>query len=380
MKIGVIGRTNVGKSTLFKAMTLEEVEIADRPFTTIDPNRGIAYVKYPCPEKEFNVKCNPHNAPCVDGTRFVPFDLIDVAGLIEGAHEGKGLGNKFLSDAMEADALIEVIDISGRSDKGGNPTEGYDPAEDIRMVDEEILLWLSSLIMKIKPRDTLANEIYKTLSGLKFRFETINEAINELGVNQINAENARKLSKFILTHDKPMIIAGNKMDLLDKEEAEKRAKRLSDMFNVPVILCSAAAELALREAEKNGFIRYRPPADITAIKQMNEGQTAAINTIKKIIGKFGSTGVDNLINTLLFSVLGAKIVFPVEDERKLSDKRGNVLPDAYLLEKNATAKDLAEKVHTEVAANYKGAIDCRTGLKIKNEQPLKNGDIIKILV
>ncbi len=380
MKVGIIGRTNVGKSTLFKALTLEDVEIADRPFTTIDPNRGVAYVKIKCPDSEFNLKCNPHNSPCKNGIRYVPFDLIDVAGLIEGAHEGKGLGNKFLSDVMEADALIHVIDISGKTDKEGQYTDYYDPSNDIKMVRNEIILWLSSLMLKARIREDITGELYKTLSGLRFNYETIKNGISELGIKQINEENALQLSEYIMSHDKPMIIAANKMDVMDKDKLDLKIKELSENFNLPVIPCSAAAELTLKEAEKNGFIDYNPPKDIILKNNLNENQKYAIHIIEKIIEKFGSTGVDNLINKLIFDIVGAKVVFPVEDEKKLSDKRGNVLPDAYLLDKNATAKDLAAKVHTQVFQNYKGAIDCRTGLKIKNDQPLKNGDIIKILV
>ncbi len=185
MKIGIIGRTNVGKSTLFKSLTLEDIAIENRPFTTIEPNHGIGYVTIECPEKRFKTKCNPNNAPCINGQRFVPIELIDVAGLIEGAHEGQGLANKFLSNAMEADALINVIDLSGTTDSSGSESTEYDPARDIKMVHDEIIQWVKGIIMKNKIRsdEDLTTHIYKSLTGLKIKQDTVKDAVKLLQIN-----------------------------------------------------------------------------------------------------------------------------------------------------------------------------------------------------
>ncbi len=379
MKVGIIGRTNVGKSTLFKAMTMEDVEIADRPFTTIEPNRGVAYAKITCPDKEFGLKCNPHNAPCVNGTRYIPFELIDVAGLIKDASKGKGLGNKFLTDAMEADALIQVIDISGKTNGSGEKTESYDPAEDINMVRDELTAWIGGLIQKIRVKSSegLAEAMYKELSGLKFRFETIKEGIKKFNVNRPDDLNLGEFIDYLLDSDKKMIVACNKMDIT--EDLEEKLKQLRSRFQYDFVPCSAGAELTLKEAEKHGFISYN--GSIFEIKKdINPQQRGALDMIKGMMDKFGGTGVDSLINTLVFKTMNWKVAFPVVDEKRLTDSQGRVLPDAYLLDENATPKDLAEKVHTEVAKNYKGAIDCRTGLKIRNDKPLENGQIIKIIV
>ncbi|MEM0111161.1 MAG: YchF-related putative GTPase [Candidatus Parvarchaeota archaeon] len=379
MKVGIIGRTNVGKSTLFKAMTMEEVEIADRPFTTINPNRGIAYVKIKCPESEFKLKCNPHNAPCIDGIRYVPFELIDVAGLVKGASKGRGLGNKFLTDAMEADALIQVIDISGKTNEAGEKAENYDPAEDIRMVKGEIAAWITGLIRKVKARDDeeLALSIYKELSGLRFRYETIKEGIKRFQLHRLDEDDLDDFTSYLLTSDKKMIIACNKMDIT--EDLEGKLKELRSKFDYTFIPCSAEAELTIKEAERHGFVRYDGKR-FEIIKEINKQQRDALDIIAKILDKFGSTGVDTLINELVFKIMNWKVVFPVADEKKLTDSQGRVMPDAYIMAADATPKDLAEKVHTEVAKNYKGAIDCRTGLKIRNDKPIDNGQIIKIIV
>jgi len=113
MLIGLIGKPSVGKSTFFKAMTLAEVEIANYPFTTISSNRGAGHVKIECIDKEFNVQCEAREGYCLNHFRFVPVELIDVAGLIEGSHKGLGRGNEFLDDISEVS-----FDVSGTGKSG----------------------------------------------------------------------------------------------------------------------------------------------------------------------------------------------------------------------------------------------------------------------
>ena len=127
MLLGLVGKPSVGKSTFFKAATLAEVEIASYPFTTIKANHGVGYVKVDCIDKEFNVQCNPNHGFCIDHNRFVAVDLMDVAGLVPGASEGKGLGNQFLDDLRQANAFIHIVDASGTTDIEGKPTEGHNP-------------------------------------------------------------------------------------------------------------------------------------------------------------------------------------------------------------------------------------------------------------
>ncbi|EEZ92778.1 MAG: GTP-binding protein HSR1-related protein [Candidatus Parvarchaeum acidiphilum ARMAN-4] len=379
MKIGIIGRTNVGKSTLFKALTLEEVEIEDRPFTTIEPNKGVGYVNVICPEKDFNVKCTPHNAPCIDGIRFVPINIIDVAGLVEGASEGKGLGNKFLNDIMQADAIIEVIDISGNTDSSGNKTKDFDPAIDVEMVDNEIKRWIASIISRSRylGKEDISDVIFKNVSGINIKYSTVKEVVKELAIKEINDETSIKMASLMMKKDKPMLILCNKMDAVP--DLDKRIEKLKEKFDYEFMACSAAAELTIKEAEKNGFVHFKD-GKLERTKELSGEQEKAINIIDNIIKKYGSTGVKEALNHLVFELKGYKVVFPVEDEKKLTDGFGRVLPDAYLVERDATPRDVAAMIHTDVAKNYKGAIDCKTGLKIKNDSPVKNNQVIKILV
>ena len=116
IEIGLAGKPNAGKSTFFKSATLIDVAIANYPFTTIEPNVGIAYVRTRCVCRELGIDCGK----CVDGWRFIPVKLIDVAGLVPGAHEGRGLGNEFLDNLRQAEGVIHVVDASGSTDEEGN--------------------------------------------------------------------------------------------------------------------------------------------------------------------------------------------------------------------------------------------------------------------
>ena len=123
MLIGIVGKPSSGKSTFFKAATLAEAEIANYPFTTIKPNHAVGYVKIDCVDSEFETQCKPKFGYCLHHKRFVPVDMLDVAGLVPGAHKGLGRGNEFLDDLRQADVLIHVVDISGSVNEKGEPVD-----------------------------------------------------------------------------------------------------------------------------------------------------------------------------------------------------------------------------------------------------------------
>src|ERR687889_1411931 len=184
MIIGLIGKANVGKSTFFNAATDLAVPVANYPFTTIEPNVGVAYARTKCVCREFGVQDNPVHSMCIDGNRFVPIKLIDIAGLVPGAHLGKGLGNKFLDDARQADALIHVVDASGSTDPEGKVVEKSqgDPLFDIKFVEEEFDQWVLSIVNRdwSKTSRDMSNQklkieqiLKKRLSGLSVTIDTI---------------------------------------------------------------------------------------------------------------------------------------------------------------------------------------------------------------
>ena len=391
MQIGLIGKANVGKSTFFSAATETIVQSGNFPFTTIEPNVGVTYVKTDCACKNLKTHCG--NNLCLEGTRFVAIKLIDVAGLVPGAHEGKGLGNQFLTDAMQADALVHVVDISGSTDIQGQPVSigTHDPMEDIKFVEEEFDLWFKQIFDREWPK--LIKEIEqkrtKVSDGLAHRFTGI--GINESYIDQVlnkmslKSKNLKEWSELDIMNflkslrkiSKPMLIASNKADLCEDLDI---IKKISENFTT--IACSAETELLLKKATKAGLIDYVSGNISFNGKQdanLSNEQNNALHLAKNVLTKLGVTGVQKILNSIVFDVLKMIVVFPVEDETKLSNKDGQVLPDAKLLSSNSTAKDLAFIIHQDIGKGFLHAIDAKTKQRISADHNLKNGDIIKIV-
>lgn len=384
MLIGIIGAPNKGKSTLFSALTMANAEIADYPFTTIKPNRGVAYVARECPEKQLEVKCTPRNSTCVDGIRYIPIEIVDVAGLVPGAHLGKGMGNQFLSDAIAADVLIQVIDASGKTDLEGNHSEGSDPAQEVRMISEELSQWVAGIIKRhivgILKRKDGAKAIHEILAGLKISEAAIEDTIGKLGLSSSNIswkeEDILNFSRELIRISKPIVVAANKEDAASAEKIEKIK---SELKGIQVVSCSAAIELALKKAAKSKIIDYSSGSKSFNITgEISEEQRKALNFMKGFIAKKGS-GIQELLDKIVFGTLNLIVVYPVEDENKYTDHFGHVLPDARLLENGSTAVDLARMIHTDLEKNFLYGVDAKRKMRIGKEHALKDGDVVKIV-
>ena len=391
MLIGLVGKPNVGKSTFFKASTLADVLIANYPFATIKPNHGIAYVKIECIDKEFNVKCNPNKGYCINHKRFVPVELMDVAGLIEGSSEGKGLGNQFLDNLASADALIHVVDISGETNSEGKETKNYNPINDIKMLENELDLWYLGVLKKSwktlsrnvqTTKEDFTKIIAKQFSGLKVNENHIKEIIrkNFFDIEKLNLWTNDDLKKFVhgLRHlTKPMIIAANK---IDKSNSKQNLENLKKSYpNLIIIPCSSDYELALREASKSNLIDYIPgESDFTIKSKLNEKQKSALDNIKNFLDVYGSTGVQEILDKTVFQLLKYVSIFPAS-ANKLSDSKGNILPDCFLLPQDSTALDFAYTIHTDLGKNFIKAIDARTKKILGKDYKLKNRDALEIV-
>ena len=395
MLVGIVGKPSCGKSTFFKAQTLANVEIANYPFTTIKPNHGTGFVRVDCVDKEFNTKCNPRLGYCIDSKRFVAVELLDVAGLVPGAHEGKGMGNQFLDDLNQADVLIHIIDASGSINEKGEPVPAlsYDPLNDIRFLEHELDMWYFRLIEKgwdrfartvNQEKPDLNKAVAKQMSGFRVT-EGLVERVREkfkLGDDimkwdkQILMETAIELRKAT----KPMVIACNKVDVPGAfENFERLKKEFPEHIFIP---CSAEAELALKEAAKHGIIKYIPgdsSFEILQPEKLNDKQKNALSFIKaNILDKFGSTGVQKVLDTAVFEKLKYMAIFP-GGVSKLEDQHGNRLPDCFLMPHETTALDFAYKLHTDLGKHFIRAIDVKSRRPVGKDHLLKHRDVVEIV-
>jgi len=393
--VGIVGKPNTGKSTFFSAATLAPAEIANYPFTTIKPNRGIGYIRTPCVCAEFNVKDTPKNSLCMDGIRLIPVELIDCAGLVPGAWQGRGLGNQFLDEIRKADALIHIVDAAGATDSEGRLCKPgtRDPVEDVKFLETEMTMWFAQILKRDWPKlartaesgqEDLLTLLEERLSGLAIRRAHIFEALRktELSEEKPTAWSEEDLIRFLdalRKTSKPMLLAANKIDIPPAEENMERLKKLDYI----VVHCCAEAELVLRRAAEKGLVNYRPGDcnfTLTKPEGLTEAQNKALQTVQeKILRRLGSTGVQEAVNMAFFKLLNMIVVYPVEDAEHLTDHEGRVLPDAYVVPYGTTARQLAYTVHTDLGEGFIYAVEAHEKKRIGENHILKDRDIVSII-
>ena len=396
IKIGLIGKTNTGKTTFFNSATLSSAEISNYPFTTKQPDIGNAHAITLCVHRELKVQDQPRNSRCIDGWRFIPIELVDLPGLIKGAWEGKGLGNQFLSIASQSDALLHVVDASGSIDASGRIAEPGtgDPVADIADIEEELVMWYLKLF------EANRDKISRAIGGGMDRILAITEVFRGIGVREDHVKLALTQNNVAETKfddfgpqeskdfcwslrdiSKPTLIVANKVDL---PTATENFNRLREEYkDIIVVPASADAELTLRRAETRGAIRYIPGDERFEINdqtKLNDKQKWALNFIRKdILGEYMRTGVQFAINVAVFKLLKMNAIYPVADVQKFSDKHGNVLPDVYLMKSGSTVEDLAREIHSELAKGMIYALDGRDGLRLPTNYHLKDRDVLSIV-
>ena len=395
--VGIVGKPSCGKTSFTNAACMTDFKVGSYPFTTIEANVGVTHVRTQCACRDFDVTDNPQNSICIDGIRLVPIKMIDVPGLVPGAHAGRGMGNQFLDDLRQADVLIHIVDASGALDAEGQEmdTGSHDPVEDVKFLEEEITAWTLAIVQKdwkrivgrVRAEGAKLDELLlEKLSGLKISRGHILKAVRDSelkaeAADNWNEEEMKKFAKTLQRIAKPIIIAANK---IDRPTSEKNFKRLQETFpELLVIPVSALAEKALKDLDKKGVIRYIPGDDdfeITKADVLNETELAQLEKIReKILKKHGGTGVQNLLNKAVFDFLDMITVYPVHDVNALADGNGNVLPDVFLVPKGITAKEFAGVIHTDLMDSFIHAIDARTKMRISDKHALKDRDVIRIV-
>ncbi len=423
MKIGLVGKPNVGKSTFFSSATLAKVDIANYPFCTIEPNVGVAFIaaRMDCPCKELRQRletdgrisktdpsderkgsiCQPRTGECINFKRLVPCYLVDVAGLVPGASEGRGRGNAFLADLSNCDALIQVVDAAASTDIEGNPQgvvsdiniASKSIQQEIDFLSLELDNWILGLLEESWSRGVrrvqsegekgILNFLYEKLTGLGSSMLLVTKGFE--GFKQQNTEDAPPwdwgnttlalLASCLRKELFPIHIAANKYDLSPLESLEGITS------NGVAIPCMADMELALRRADSVGIIDYQPgTAKFTILKpqDLNQQQSSALAQMSHKLSVVGSTGVSKIIDNVLFDQLDHIVVYPVQDEGQWTDGEGKVLPDAFVVPNGIEAKKLAYMVHSDLGDGFIKGVDGRTRRTVGADHQLSDGAVLKI--
>jgi len=396
IKIGLIGKTNTGKTTFFNSATLSSEEISSYPFTTKKPVSGTAHAITLCVHPEFKIQDNPNNSKCVEGWRYIPIELIDLPGLIKDAWKGKGLGNQFLSIAAQSDALLHVVDASGGIDSTGKISEvgTGDPIADFADIEEELTMWyhkilegnrdkISKLIRTGSNIIDALTDLYRGIGANKTHVKEtlLATGLEEKDFDDFDIVDGKKFASYLRKISKPTLIVANKIDV---EGADKNFARLRERYNDSIVIpVSGDSEFSLRRAEQKGLIKYSPGSEqfeIIKSDELNEKQTNALNFIQKgIMGEYMRTGVQFAINVAVFKLLKMNSIYPVADEKNLSDKKGRKLPDLILLKDGATINDLAKEIHSDLTKGLLYGKDLRYNLRLPIDYQLRDRDVVSLI-
>ena len=388
LSLALAGKPNAGKSTFYTAATMADVDVGNYPFTTIDANRGVSHVRTDCPCLDREKRCGGDN--CRDGKRYVPVELIDVAGLVPGAHEGRGLGNQFLDELTNADVILNVVDASGGTDAEGEPVEvgQHDPVEDVDFIETEMNLWLASIVERNwesierqsrSPDFALDESLVDLLAGVGASELDVARTLRELEYPEDpiawTDEDREALAAEIRQRTKPIVVVANKADIAPEGNVE----RLREAADV-VVPATADGELALRNAAESGVVGYDPGDDgFDIVGDVSDQQRAGLDRIGEVMADYGGTGVQGAMDTAVYDLLDHITAYPVQNDTRWTDGQGNVLPDAHLLPRGSTPKDLAYAVHSDIGDGYTHAVDARAQRRVSDDTELAEGAVIKII-
>ncbi len=388
ISLALAGKPNAGKSTFYKAATMADVEVGNYPFTTIDPNRGVSHVRTECPCLDRDRRCDSDN--CRDGKRYVPVELLDVAGLVPGAHEGRGLGNQFLDELTTADAILHVVDASGGTNAEGEPVEvgEHDPVEDLAFIETEMDRWLAGIVadnwegvkrQSRSPDFDIDDALTEMLTGVGATAADVGAVLRAVDYPEDPLEWAeedrRRLASAVRERTKPIVVVANKADIAPAGTVDRLHEHAER-----VIPATAEGELALRRAAEAGLVDYDPGDSAFAVRgELSDQQEQGLAQVRDVMETHGGTGVQEALDTAVYALLDRIAVYPVENETKWTDGQGRMLPDAHLLPSGATPPDLAYAVHSDIGEGYLYAVDARRDRQVGEGHELSEGDVIKVV-
>jgi ribosome-binding ATPase YchF (GTP1/OBG family) len=388
LSLALAGKPNAGKSTFYQAATMADAEVGNYPFTTIDANRGVSYARTECPCLDRDSRCDSDN--CRAGKRYVPVELYDVAGLVPGAHEGRGLGNQFLDELTDADAILHVVDASGGTNAEGEPVDvgDHDPVNDLEFIETEMDRWLAAIVERNwetverqsrSPEFDIDDALTELLTGVGATPVDVATVLRELSYPgdplAWSNEQRRELARTVRERTKPLVVVANKADIAPEGNVE-RLQAAADM----VVPATAEGELALRRGTEAGLVGYDPgDGEFTVESAVSDEQRAGLERVRGTVEEWGGTGVQRALDTVVYELLDQVTVYPVENETRWTDGQGRSLPDAHLLARGATPEDLAYAVHSDIGDGYLHAVDARAGRRISDDHELSEGDVVKIV-
>ncbi|CUS14120.1 unnamed protein product [Tuber aestivum] len=378
--IGLVGKPSSGKSTMLNSLTDAS-------------SKDCACIRFGKSDQ-----CKPNYGSCNNGKRSVPIELLDVAGLVPGAHAGRGLGNKFLDDLRHADALVHVVDVSGTTDAEGKNTRGYDPSQDIIWLRGEIVQWIQGNLMekwgsikrrhvalKASPVDTLQGQFSGYGSNQAMVARTLDKLQLKTPLESWDQETIEKVVNAFTDEKFPTVCALNKIDHPDADKNIAKIAKQRDPNTI--VLTSAISEVFLRKLAKQGYVKYAEGSDFVdtredliadgdpdggGLKELDDKLKTRVENLKDmVLYRFGSTGVVQVLSRAAQS-LGLVPVFPVRNVNTFSSGANStgVFRDCVLISKcgpllwysrtavsntqnrNSTVKDVAKKVMGDVAISY----------------------------
>ncbi|TID29439.1 hypothetical protein CANINC_001962 [Pichia inconspicua] len=401
--IGIVGKPSSGKSTTLNSLTDANAKIGSFPFTTIEPNRATGYLKVDCACARYEKVglCKPNYGWCENGKRHIPIDLLDVAGLIPGASQGLGLGNKFLDDLRHADALIHVVDVSGTTDAEGKTTRGYDPIRDIEWLQDEIRLWIENNLSKrwgsiVRRHTATKSSIVDTLraqfGGYGANLSLVKRAIDDIPnlppLEDWDNEWITIVVKSFMKFKFPTVLALNK---IDHPDADKNvSKILLKHPDTRAVVTSAITEVFLRKLKKQNYIKYEEGTEFvdtyedlgeeSGLKPLDEKLQEKVENIRDLVlYRFGSTGVVQVLQEAA-NVLELIPVFTVRNINTFTGNSGNyVFRDCTLFKRGTKVGDVARSIMGEVTI---AAIEGVGGKRVSPDDMIDNGknDILSFKV